>query len=122
MLRRKPNRRRISYALELLAAEHPRGPVHVILDNLNTHSGPAVAAWLRRHPRFLFHFTPFHASWLNQIENWFGRLTDKVLRRGSFTSVPDLEGKIRDYIRYQNAHDAQPIHWTCEGPAMAEAA
>jgi transposase len=108
--------------MDLLAAEYPRGPVHLILDNLNTHSGPAVEAWLQRHPRFVFHFTPFHASWLNQIENWFGRLTNKVLRRGSFTSVPDLQAKIRDYIRYHNIHDARAIHWTYQVPPAAEAA
>jgi hypothetical protein len=108
--------------LDLLAAQHPRGPVHMILDNLNTHYGPEVEAWLRQHPRFIFHFTPFHASWLNQIENWFGRLTTKVLERGSFTSVPDLQAKILAFIRYHNAHDARPINWTYKVQSVAEAA
>jgi transposase len=108
--------------LDLLPPKYPRGTVHIILDNLNTHSGPEVEAWRRRHPRFVFHFTPFHASWLNQIENWFGRLTDKVLRRGSFTSLADLQAKILAFICYYNAHDARPINWTYHVQVLAEAA
>lgn len=97
--------------LHVLAAACPRGKVHVILDNLNTHYGPEVEAWKRLHPRFVFHFTPFHASWLNQIENWFSTLDAKVLRRGDFKSVPDLQAKIAAFIAYHNAHDAHPLNW-----------
>src|SRR6058998_3013863 len=64
--------------------------VHLILDNYATHNHPTVKAWLARHPRFELHFTPTSSSWLNMVEIFFARLTDKAIRRGIFHSVPDL--------------------------------
>ena len=72
--------------------------VHLILDNYATHNHPAVKAWLAKHPRFELHFTPTPSSWLNMIEIFFARLTDKAIRRGIFHSVPDLIDAIETYL------------------------
>lgn len=68
--------------------------VHVVLDNLSAHKAPAVRRWLLRHPRFHFHFTPTYSSWLNLVERFFGLLTEKALKRGSHTSIPQLRQAI----------------------------
>ena len=73
--------------LRLIAREYPRGEVHVVLDNVSTHKTPDVQTWLAGHKRFRFHFTPTSASWMNQVETWFGILTRQAIRRGSFESV-----------------------------------
>ena len=85
--------------------------LHLILDNYATHSTPAVSAWLARHPRFHFHFTPTGASWLNQIERFFGLITEHRIRRGSFTSVDDLILAIKGYIDEHN-EAPRPFIWT----------
>lgn len=85
--------------------------VHLICDNYSTHKAPAVRAWLEAHPRFHMHFTPTYSSWLNQVERWFGLLTDKRLRRGAHTSVQALEKDIRDWITSWN-DDPRPFTWT----------
>lgn len=108
--------------MNVLAARFPRGCVHVILDNLNTHYGPEVEAWHAQHRRFRFHFTPFHASWLNQIENWFSRLTRRVIQRGDFKDVPDLHAKIFAYVDDHNAHDARPLNWEATHEQLRKAA
>ncbi|MCF7976818.1 MAG: transposase [Chromatiaceae bacterium] len=69
--------------------------------------------------RIVFHFTPKHASWLNQIEMWFSILARKVLRRGHFTSVEDLEKRISDFIDFFNRTLAKPFRWTYEGKPLA---
>jgi transposase len=84
--------------------------VHVVLDNLSTHKTPAVKRWLQRHPRFQLHFTPTHASWLNQVERFFGLLTEHALRRGSHTSPKKLRGAITAYIDAHNAK-SKPFRW-----------
>jgi transposase len=76
--------------------------LHLIVDNYGTHKHPRVISWLRRHPRFHLHFTPTSSSWLNLVERWFRNLTDKRIRRGSFTSVPDLVAAIEDYLQQHN--------------------
>ena len=73
--------------------------IHLVCDNLSTHKTPAIKAWLARHPRFHMHFTPTGSSWINQVERWFGFLTDQLLRRGVHKSVQALEADIRDWIR-----------------------
>jgi hypothetical protein len=114
---------------------------HWVMDNLNTHwtlelcrylavesgswaqgqakrlrTGKERRAFLMTGcARHVVHFTPKHGSWLNQIEIWFGVLSRRVLRRGDFTSVEDLAGKIRAYIAYYNAHFAHPYEWTYMG-------
>ena len=85
--------------------------VHAIADNYATHKHPKVRAWLERHPRWVFHFTPTSASWINAVEGFFSALTRRRLRRGVFQSVPDLEGAIARYIREHNAA-SRPFVWT----------
>jgi transposase len=85
--------------------------VHVICDNYGTHKTPEVQAWLARHPRFHIHFTPTGSSWINQVERWFGLLTDKMIRRGVHKSVQALEADIRKWIEHWN-EDPRPFIWT----------
>jgi transposase len=81
--------------LNTIEANVPAGKlIHVILDNYGTHKHPKVRAWLTRHPRFTFHFTPTSASWLNAIEGFFAKLTRRRLKRGVFRSVVDLQAAI----------------------------
>jgi transposase len=89
---------------------HPTGEVHVVLDNVSTHKTPDVQAWLRRHKRFTFHFTPTSASWMNQVETWFGILTRQAIRRGSFENVRVLTAAIERFTREWNA-GAGPFTW-----------
>src|ERR1019366_4155351 len=70
-----------------------------------------VPKWLAKHPRFHLHFTPTSSSWLNMIERWFGKLTDKAIRRGVFQSVPELITAIEAYLEANNTHP-QPFLWT----------
>jgi transposase len=85
--------------------------VHVVCDNYATHNTEAVRTWLTAHPRFRIHFTPTGSSWLNQVERWFGLLTDKLIRRGVHTSVQALEEDIRTWISIWNTNP-QPFTWT----------
>ena len=82
----------------------------VVLDNVSTHKTPDVQAWLAKHPRFTFHFTPTSASWMNQVETWFGILTRQALRRGSFENVRVLTAAIERFTRDWNA-GATPFTW-----------
>jgi len=85
--------------------------VHLICDNYSTHKSPTITTWLAAHPRFHMHFTPTYSSWLNQVERWFGLLTDKKLRRGAHKSVQALERDIRDWITNWN-NNPKPFAWT----------
>jgi transposase len=85
--------------------------VHLICDNYGTHKTPAIKAWLARHPRFHMHFTPTGSSWINQVERWFGFLSDQKIRRGAHKSVQALEADIRDWINDWNTHP-RPFVWT----------
>ena len=85
--------------------------LHLIADNYATHKHPAVKAWLAKHPRFHMHFTPTSASWLNQVERFFGLITDQRIRRGVFKSVDELESAIMDYLDQHNAQP-KPFVWT----------
>lgn len=93
--------------------------IHLICDNYATHKSPPIATWLTAHPRFHMHFTPTYSSWLNQIERWFGLLTDKQLRRGVHTSVYALENDIRDWIKNWN-DDPKPFAWTKNADEILE--
>ena len=86
-------------------------PLHLVMDNYGTHRHPKVQAWLKRHPRFLPHFVPTSSSWLNLVERWFGELTRKRVRRGSFYSVEDLERAIMEFLAAWNQHP-NPFVWT----------
>ena len=85
--------------------------LHLIADNYATHKHPAVQEWLARHPRFNMHFTPTSASWLNMVERFFRDISENRLRRGVFTSVPDLVAAIDEYVAHHNANP-KPFIWT----------
>lgn len=85
--------------------------VHLICDNYSTHKSPTITKWLDTHPRFHMHFTPTYSSWLNQVERWFGMLTDQKLRRGTHRSIQALEKDIRDWIKAWN-DNPRPFNWT----------
>ena len=88
-----------------------RRDVHLVLDNYATHKTPEVQAWLEKHPRFKLHFTPTSASWLNLVERFFAEITSKRIRRGSYSSVDDLETAIYDFLLQHNAKP-KPFNWT----------
>jgi len=104
-------RRRIEFLdfMDEVVAAYPDQELHVVLDNLNTHE--KNEAWLERHPRVSFHFTPTRASWLNQVEIWFSVLQGKSLSGASFTSVKQLRQHIDDFIAAYN-DNPRPFAWT----------
>jgi transposase len=89
------------------------GEVHLVLDNYGTHKTPKVIRWFARHPRYQLHFTPTSGSWVNQVERWFGEITEKRIRRGSFQSVSSLEKAIQEYLDYNN-EKPRPFIWTAD--------
>jgi transposase len=98
--------------LDAIEAETPVGKiVHLVLDNYGTHKHPKVKAWLARHPRFVFHFTPKSCSWLNAVEGFFSRLTRRRLKRGVFRSIIDLQVAINRFLAETNA-EPKPFIWT----------
>ena len=100
--------------LNTLEAEVPAGKiVHVILDNYGSHKHPKVRAWLGRHPRFLFHYTPTSASWLNAAEGFFAKLSKRRLKRGVFRSLVDLQAAIKRFLTHTN-QDPKPFIWTAD--------
>jgi transposase len=84
--------------------------IHIVADNYATHKTPAIKAWLAKHPRFHMHFTPTGSSWINQVERWFGHLTDQKIRRGAHKSVQALEKDIRDWAASWN-QNPKPFVW-----------
>jgi transposase len=100
--------------LNAVEAEVPAGKlIHAIVDNYATHKHPKVIAWLARHPRWTFHFTPTSASWLNAVEGFFAKLTRRRLRRGVFRSVVDLQAAINRFVEETN-NDPKPFVWTAD--------
>ena len=123
---------------------------HVVTDNLNTHQSASLVAWVAQVSgltddrgvkgtsgvlrsqatraaflndpthRIVFHYTPKHASWMNQIEIWLSILTRKLLRRASFTSINDLTTRVLAFIAYYNQTMARPFKWTYQGKALAD--
>jgi transposase len=88
--------------------------VHLVLDNGSSHIARDTRWWLVDHPRFHPHSTPSHASWLNQVELFFSILARRLLKRGEFTSVEDLVGKVMAFINDDN-RTATPFRWTYDG-------
>jgi transposase len=84
--------------------------VHLVLDNYATHKSAPIHRWLLKHPRYHLHFTPTHASWINQIERWFALLTQRQIKRGSHASVASLIYAIEDFIKAHNS-DPKPMRW-----------
>ena len=104
--------------LRHLETEVPaRLDVHLILDNYATHKHATVRAWLARHPRFHVHYTPTYASWLNQVEIWFGLITRRMIRRGSDRSVRGLIQRINTFVQCYNP-TARPFRWTATADSI----
>ena len=105
-------RRRLEFLnfMNRLVAAHAGHELHVILDNLNTHK-PKHDQWLARHKNVHFHFTPTHASWLNQVEVWFSILCRHALAGASFTSPQQVRDRIDAFIAAYN-REAEPFEWT----------
>jgi transposase len=97
-----------------LEADIPAGKIiHVVLDNYATHKHPKVRAWLARHPRFVFHFTPTSASWFNAVEGFFAKLARRRLKPGVFRSIVDLQAALNRFLRETNEHP-KPFVWTAD--------
>lgn len=139
----------LAHVQQLVATDPEATKWHLILDNLNIHKSVSLVRYVAElseisqelgaagvrgvlqsmqtraaflsHPehKIVIHYTPKHASWLNQIEIWLSVLVRKVIRRGSFTSVADLEEKVRAFIDYYNRTMAKPYRWTYTGRALA---
>jgi transposase len=93
--------------------------IHIVVDNYATHKHPTVKRWLAAHERWHVHYTPTYASWLNQVEIWFNIITQKAIRRGTFTSVKELTRKIQLYIDHYNRHP-KPFIWTATADSILE--
>jgi transposase len=106
--------------LNAVEAAVPAGKlVHAILDNYATHKHPKVLAWLARHPRWTFHFTPTSASWLNAVEGLFAKLSRRRLKRGVFGSLVELQAAINRFLAETNA-DPKPFVWTADPDHIIE--
>lgn len=98
----------------------PDKQIHVVLDNGSSHVAKATQAWLAAHPRWHVHWTPVHASWLNQVEMYFSALARRVIRHGDFCSRDDLINKIEAYVNEKNT-TARPYRWTYDGTPLKAA-
>jgi putative transposase len=104
--------------LGALLRRYPGQELHVILDNGSSHRSRETSAWVAKQRRLHLHYTPTHASWLNQIEIWFGILTRRIVRRGVFKSNQELVVKLIDFIESHN-REARPFQWTYTGKPLA---
>jgi putative transposase len=93
--------------------------LHLIVDNYATHKHPRVRAWLARRPRYHVHYTPTYSSWLNQVERWFGLITQRAIRRGSFGSVKELIQKIDAFVQHYN-RTHRPFVWTTTADSILQ--
>jgi putative transposase len=93
--------------------------VHLIVDNYATHKHPKVRTWLAQRPRYHIHYTPTYSSWLNQVERWFGLITQRAIRRGSFSSVKDLVEKIDAFVQHYN-RSHRPFVWTATADSILQ--
>lgn len=107
----------LSFLRHIEANVPPPLDVHLVVDNYGTHRHARVKAWLARRPRFHVHYTPTYSSWLNQVERWFGLITQRAIRRGSFDSVPDLKRKINEFVEHYNQHP-KPFMWTATADSI----
>ena len=95
----------------------PELDVHIVMDNYATHKQQRVKLWFAKHPRFQVHFTPTYSSWLNQVETWFGIITRKVIRRGSFNHVKQLVAQIDGFVKSYN-ETSTPFAWTASADSI----
>ena len=93
--------------------------VHLIVDNYATHKHPKVRTWLAQRSRYHIHYTPTYSSWLNQVERWFGLITQRAIRRGSFSSVKDLVQKIDAFVQHYN-RSHRPFVWTATADSILQ--
>ncbi|MGH7555830.1 MAG: IS630 family transposase [Longimicrobiales bacterium] len=115
--RRHRHQEFLAFLQHIDAEVPPALDVHLIIDNYATHKHPRVKAWLARRPRYHVHFTPTYASWLNQIERWFGHITQQAIRRGSFRTVRALVHRIDTFVvRYNRT--ACPFVWTATADSI----
>ena len=100
--------------MNVINAQAPAGKaVHIILDNDAAHKHPKVRAWLDRHKRFVFHFTPTSSSWLNAVEGFFAKLARRRLKRDVFHSLVDLQAAINRFVAQTNKNP-KPFTWTAD--------
>jgi transposase len=107
----------LSFLQHLDDSVPPALDLHLIIDNYATHKHPKVRAWLAAHPRYHVHYTPTYSSWLNQVERWFGLITQQSIRRGSFRNVKELVQRIEAYVKHHN-HHAAPFQWTANADSI----
>jgi transposase len=109
----KPRHRHSEFLAFLKQVEraYPEVELHLVMDNYAAHKHPKIKAWLADHPRIGVHFTPTHASWMNLVESWFSIAERQAIHRGTYTSVKDLNAKLRAYIDGWNER-AHPFAWT----------
>ncbi len=113
--------------MEEVAVQNPTQQVHIVWDNLNIHYDGPSKRWTefntRHGGRFHFHYTPIHASWVNQVELLFGILQRRVLRYGVFNSLEELDDAVIGFLDHWNKHESHPFNWTFKGyPPQAEEA
>jgi len=115
--RRHRHQEYLDFLREIEKNVPPELDLHVIVDNYATHKHPRVKRWVAAHSRFHVHFTPTYASWLNQVEIWFNRITQRAIRRGTFRSVKELVAKIEQFVHADNAA-ARPFAWTATADSI----
>jgi transposase len=106
----------VEFLEDVVASQAKGREIHVICDNVSSHKTEAVDAFLAHHKTVTMHFTPTYASWLNQVESWFGKIQRDVISRGIFTSTKDLDKKLMRYIRQYNKNP-RPLQWKYADPS-----
>ncbi len=109
----------VQFLREIEASVPKKLDVHLVVDNYATHKHASVRRWLAARPRFHVHYTPTYSSWLNQVEIWFGIITQRAIRRGTFRSVRDLRRKIEAFVQRYN-RKCQPFVWTATPDSILE--
>ncbi len=109
----------LSFLRDLDACVPPELELHLIVDNYATHKHAKVRTWLASHRRFHIHYTPTYSSWLNQVERWFGLITQRAIRRGSFRSVKELVEKIDNFVQHYN-RSSRPFVWTATADSILQ--
>jgi putative transposase len=107
----------LAFLRHIEAAVPPELAVHLVVDNYGTHKHARVRRWLAARPRFQLHYTPTYASWLNQVEIWFGIITQRAIRRGTFRSVTELVAKIETFVQHYNRR-CHPFAWTATADSI----